>query len=64
MKSPCVHYCMVRADGLCPACGRTLDEIEGWVSMTDEERAKAIEAAKARVEELKKSGEFVDYNGT
>lgn len=60
-KSPCVHYCVVRPDGLCPACGRTLDEIEHWTSMTDDERAKAVEDAKARVDNLKKLGEHVNY---
>ena len=60
-QSPCVYYCMLK-DGLCPACGRTLEEIETWMVMTPEQKAKACESAKARVEELKKTGAFVEYS--
>jgi len=39
MKSPCVRICTMDPDfGLCEGCGRTLEEIAGWIRMSDEER--------------------------
>ena len=46
--SPCVKVCRV-ADGVCVGCGRTLDEIRRWRTMTDDERAAVV----ARVTEEK-----------
>lgn len=61
IKSPCVHYCILKKD-VCPACGRSIDEISDWLVMTDEERLKTIESAKRRIEGLKAKGEHVDYS--
>ncbi len=37
--SPCRNVCQLdSARTLCLGCGRTLDEIAGWASMTDEQR--------------------------
>ena len=45
LESPCIKVCTLDpATGLCIGCLRTLDEIAGWVELTDEERA-AIRAA-------------------
>ncbi|HEY9530879.1 MAG TPA: DsbA family protein [Burkholderiales bacterium] len=39
MKSPCVKVCVLDpARGVCRGCGRTLDEIARWSSMSDAER--------------------------
>ena len=39
METPCVNVCVIdAADGLCAGCGRTLDEIARWATMTDSER--------------------------
>ena len=39
IQSPCVKVCVMDpARGICAGCGRTLDEIARWGSMTDEER--------------------------
>lgn len=37
LASPCVNICKVE-DEVCIGCGRTLEEIENWTSMTNEER--------------------------
>jgi predicted Fe-S protein YdhL (DUF1289 family) len=43
IESPCIKVCtMDAASGLCAGCGRTLDEIARWGSMTDEERRKVV----------------------
>jgi uncharacterized protein len=40
IETPCIKICtMDAASGLCVGCGRTLDEIARWGSMSDSERA-------------------------
>jgi predicted Fe-S protein YdhL (DUF1289 family) len=39
MESPCTKICTYDPEsGLCHGCGRTLEEIGAWFSMTDAER--------------------------
>ena len=39
MESPCIEICTYDSEsGLCRGCGRTLEEIGAWFSMTDQER--------------------------
>lgn len=43
--SPCIRLCRVDpATGLCVGCRRTLDEIAGWASFSDDQR-RAINAS-------------------
>lgn len=47
MDSPCIKVCVIEPQtGLCQGCGRSLDEIARWASMTDDER-RAIMAGLA-----------------
>jgi len=40
MQTPCVKICTLDArSGLCLGCGRTLDQIARWGSMSEAERA-------------------------
>jgi predicted Fe-S protein YdhL (DUF1289 family) len=49
MESPCINVCVIEAGtGLCAGCGRSLDEIARWVSMTDDERRRIIAELAAR----------------
>ena len=41
-NSPCVSICKVE-DNLCIGCGRTLDEIASWTTMTREQRQEVLE---------------------
>ena len=42
--SPCVHICQIEPiTSVCHGCGRTLDEIAGWGSMTEAEKAPVWE---------------------
>jgi len=43
--TPCRNVCQVGVDGLCDGCGRSLAEIAGWLSMSDNRR----QAVMARV---------------
>ena len=41
-NSPCVSICKVEKN-ICIGCGRTLDEIASWTTMTKEERQEVLE---------------------
>ena len=54
MQTPCVKICTYDPDsGLCLGCGRTLDEIGDWFSLTAAERRAVMEALPARLSALK-----------
>ena len=43
VESPCISVCVLdAASGLCTGCLRTLDEIAGWIDMSDEARRALI----------------------
>ncbi len=43
IKSPCNKLCVVDPDsGLCAGCGRSLAEIEGWIALSADERARIM----------------------
>ena len=43
IETPCIKICTLDARmGLCLGCGRTIDEIARWTSMTASERAKVM----------------------
>jgi predicted Fe-S protein YdhL (DUF1289 family) len=42
-ESPCVKICTLDArSGLCLGCGRTIDEIAQWTTMSAEERQRLM----------------------
>ncbi|MBX5044436.1 DUF1289 domain-containing protein [Rhizobium lentis] len=50
MQTPCIHVCtMVSATGFCAGCGRTLQEIGGWMNYTDAERRGIMAQLPARL---------------
>lgn len=47
--SPCIKVCKLDpATQVCIGCYRTIDEIAGWISYSDEQRAAVCSALKAR----------------
>lgn len=43
METPCINVCVIEADtGLCAGCGRSLDEISRWATMTDAQRQRIM----------------------
>ena len=57
METPCVNICLLDSETcLCVGCGRSIEEIASWASMSDRER-RAIMAKLAkrmvRLEEAK-----------
>jgi hypothetical protein len=50
IESPCIKVCtMDAASGFCTGCGRTLDEIARWSSMSDLERGHIMQQLKQRL---------------
>jgi predicted Fe-S protein YdhL (DUF1289 family) len=43
METPCIKVCVIEPQtGLCKGCGRSLDEIARWATMSGEERRRII----------------------
>ena len=52
MESPCIKICTYDpATGLCQGCGRTLEEIGAWFSMSDAERRAVMEELPQRLKD-------------
>jgi predicted Fe-S protein YdhL (DUF1289 family) len=50
IQTPCINICKIDpATRLCEGCGRTLDEIARWGSMSDAERAAIINELPTRL---------------
>ncbi|CDZ53165.1 Putative Fe-S protein [Neorhizobium galegae bv. orientalis] len=55
MISPCTLVCSIDLKtGYCFGCGRTRDEIAGWMDYTDIERRVLMEALPARLETVER----------
>ncbi len=48
--SPCIRVCRLDRNGLCAACGRSLEEIARWGRMEDAEKARVLAALEQRRE--------------
>jgi predicted Fe-S protein YdhL (DUF1289 family) len=49
VASPCIKWCIVdRQRRLCTGCYRTLDEIGGWILMSQSQRAQVVAACHER----------------
>jgi uncharacterized protein len=50
VASPCILVCTIDfATGYCFGCGRTRDEIAGWLSYTDRQRAEIMSGLAGRL---------------
>jgi uncharacterized protein len=55
MISPCTLVCLIdMKTGYCFGCGRTRDEIAGWMDYTDAERRQLMEELPARLETVER----------
>lgn len=49
IPSPCIAVCRINADtGFCEGCFRTLDEIAGWGTMSDDRKRGVLDALSLR----------------
>lgn len=50
METPCVQICVIDPlSGFCIGCGRTGEEVAGWIRMTPEERRLTMESLPDRM---------------
>jgi predicted Fe-S protein YdhL (DUF1289 family) len=50
IETPCIRVCTVHPVlRLCSGCGRTLDEIAGWIALSSAERARIMTQLPARL---------------
>lgn len=55
MESPCILVCSIdMKTGYCFGCGRTRDEIAGWIAMTPGERRAVMDLLPARLETVER----------
>lgn len=55
MESPCILVCSIDdKTGYCFGCGRTRDEIAGWIGYTDAERRSIMTSLPARLETVER----------
>ena len=55
MESPCILVCSIDdKTGYCFGCGRTRDEIAGWIGYTDAERLSIMTTLPARLETVER----------
>ncbi len=55
VQSPCVLICSIdMKTGYCFGCGRTRDEISGWMNYTDAERTEIMNGLEARLETVER----------
>lgn len=55
VKSPCILVCSIDIKtGYCFGCGRTRDEISGWMTYTDAERDDIISSLESRLESVER----------
>jgi uncharacterized protein len=51
LETPCVNVCLLAAETApCIGCGRTIDEIARWATMSDGERRAIMAALPERTE--------------
>jgi predicted Fe-S protein YdhL (DUF1289 family) len=55
IETPCILICSIdQRSGYCFGCGRTTDEIGGWMSMTAETRRAIMDTLAARLETMER----------
>ncbi|HKD21910.1 MAG TPA: DUF1289 domain-containing protein [Rhizomicrobium sp.] len=56
VSTPCIKICTMDArSGLCAGCGRSLEEIARWGTMSESERLRIMETLPARLEKAKQA---------
>ena len=48
IPSPCINRCILNEDLVCTGCFRSVDELGGWRSKSEEEKIEILENIKYR----------------
>ncbi|HEX2726455.1 MAG TPA: DUF1289 domain-containing protein [Beijerinckiaceae bacterium] len=58
ISTPCIGICILDPDtGRCEGCGRTLEEVAGWLRMSEAERRRIMAELDARPRRPSPSGD-------
>jgi uncharacterized protein len=58
LETPCINICLLDdKSGLCVGCGRSGEEIAGWVDMTPADRRAIMVVLAERLEQLERQAE-------
>ncbi len=49
VASPCIGICILMRSGHCEGCGRHIDEISSWTSLSSNARQQIIDCSKRRL---------------
>jgi predicted Fe-S protein YdhL (DUF1289 family) len=52
IETPCVQICSLNESNICLGCGRTVEEITYWYSMSNDERSRIMAKLPKRIDEL------------
>lgn len=53
-RSPCIKVCLLDPESrICSGCGRTLEEIAGWLRLAETDRLKVAAELPERLQRLK-----------
>jgi hypothetical protein len=56
LDTPCVNVCLLDAEtGLCIGCGRTIEEIARWATMSDRERRAIMAGLPERMQRTERA---------
>src|SRR6185437_4995343 len=63
VASPCINVCKLDRNRLCAGCGRHIDEIARWSSMSDSERSHILQRVLPLRQQLQQSlrGSLADH---
>jgi predicted Fe-S protein YdhL (DUF1289 family) len=57
VETPCIQVCTIdSASRLCVGCGRTLDEIAQWLSLSAAERRRIMDELPQRIASMRRCG--------
>ena len=48
IKNPCIHVCTLDEQKICIGCHRSVEEIRGWFTMTDDQKRDVLLRAESR----------------
>jgi uncharacterized protein len=52
IETPCINVCVVDRSGHCVGCGRSLNEIASWSTLTGDARRRIMAALPQRLQTL------------
>ncbi|HPE56182.1 MAG TPA: DUF1289 domain-containing protein [Bacteroidales bacterium] len=61
IKSPCIQVCKYDSDDICMGCHRSMEEITGWLFMSDDKKQEIMERVEIRRSTVKTEQNNYDH---